>query len=242
MSLNPQRAEQNAMKIHCLMHVPFEGPAQMADWAESRGHPIAFSHLFAGDALPALDAFDRLVVMGGPMGVGNEDRYPWLSAEKTLIRSAIEAGRSLVGVCLGAQLIAEALGARVSRNPQQEIGWFPIRLTEAARTHPFCQDLPAELQVLHWHGDTFALPPGALHLAASEACTQQGFLVDERILGLQFHLEMTPTSLRTLCSYCADELVAAPYVQSAEQMLAVSPVRYEETARVLEVLLDRLAE
>lgn len=86
------------------------------------------------------------------------------------------------------------------------------------------------------------MPPGALHLAASEACTQQGFLVDERILGLQFHLEMTPTSLRTLCSYCADELVPAPFVQTAEQMLAVSPVRYEETARVLEVLLDRLAE
>lgn len=229
------------MKIHCLMHVPFEGPAQIADWAESRGHPIAFSHLFAGDALPELDAFDRLVVMGGPMGVGDEDRYPWLRAEKVLIREAIEAGRSLVGVCLGAQLIAEALGASVTRNLHQEIGWFPVRLTEAARIHPLCKDLPAELQVLHWHGDTFALPPNALHLAASEACAQQGFLVDGRILGLQFHLEMTPTSLRTLCSHCADELASAPFVQSAEQMLAVSPLRYEETARVLEVLLDRLA-
>ena len=229
------------MKIHCLMHVPFEGPAQIADWAESRGHALAFSHLFAGDALPELDAFDRLVVMGGPMGVGDEDQYPWLGAEKALIRSAIDAGRSLVGVCLGAQLIAEALGAPVTRNPHQEIGWFPIRLTEAARAHPLCKDLPAEQQVLHWHGDTFALPPGALHLAESDACSQQGFLVDGRILGLQFHLEMTPTSLRTLCSYCADELVPDTFVQSADEMLAVSPVRYEETARVLELLLDRLA-
>lgn len=229
------------MKIHCLMHVPFEGPAQIADWAESRGHPIAFSHLFAGDALPELDAFDRLVVMGGPMGVGDEDRYPWLRAEKALIRSAIDAGRSLVGVCLGAQLIAEALGAPVSRNGHKEIGWFPVRLTEAARAHPLCKDLPAELLVLHWHGDTFALPSDALHLAESDACAQQGFLVDGRILGLQFHLEMTPTSLRTLCSHCADELVPDTFVQRADEMLAVSPVRYEETARMLEVLLDRLA-
>lgn len=230
------------MRIHCLMHVPFEGPARIADWAESRGHPIAFSHLFAGDDLPALEAFDRLVVMGGPMGVGDEARYPWLGAEKALIRSAIEGGRSLVGVCLGAQLIAEALGARVAPNAHQEIGWFPIRFTEAARAHPLCKDLPVEQQVLHWHGDTFRLPPGALQLATSEACAQQGFLVDERILGLQFHLEMTPTSLRTLCGHCADELVPAPFVQSAEQMLAVSPARYEATARVLETLLDRLAE
>ncbi|MEA3640432.1 MAG: type 1 glutamine amidotransferase [Lamprobacter sp.] len=230
------------MKIHCLMHVPFEGPAQIADWAESRGHPIAFSHLFAGDELPELDAFDRLVVMGGPMGVGDEDQYPWLSAEKAFIRASIEAGRSLVGVCLGAQLIAEALGAGVSRNSHQEIGWFPIRLTRDAQAHPLCKDLPAELLVLHWHGETFELPPGALHLAESEACVQQGFLVEDRILGLQFHLEMTPTSLRTLCSYCADELLVAPFVQTVEQMLAVSPVRYEETARVLERLLDRLAD
>ncbi len=230
------------MKIHCLMHVPFEGPAQIADWAGSRGHPIAFSHLFAGDALPELEAFDRLVVMGGPMGVGDDDQYPWLVAEKRLIREAIDAGRSLVGVCLGAQLIAEALGARVTRNPEKEIGWFPIRLTEAARAHRLCKGLPAEQQVLHWHGDTFALPPGALHLAESDACMQQGFLVDQRILGLQFHLEMTPTSLRTLCSYCGDELTPGPFVQSAEQMLGVLPVRYEETAGVLGVLLDRLAE
>jgi GMP synthase-like glutamine amidotransferase len=171
----------------------------------------------------------------------DEDQYPWLGDEKRLIRAAIDGGRSLVGVCLGAQLIAEALGAQVSRNPHKEIGWFPIRLTDLARRSPVCKDLPVELQVLHWHGDTFSLPSGALHLAESEACAQQGFLLDGRILGLQFHLEMTPTSLRTLCSQCAEELTPGPFVQSAEQMLAVSPVRYEETARVLEVLLDRLA-
>ena len=228
------------MRLHCLMHVPFEGPARIADWAEARGYPLSFSHLFAGDPLPAVDMFDRLIVMGGPMGVGDNDRYPWLDAEKRCIASAIDAGRSLVGICLGAQLIAETLGARVTRNPEKEIGWFPIRLTTEGRRHPFCQGLASEQQVLHWHGDTFSLPPGAIQLAESEACAQQAFLARERILGLQFHLEMTPASVETMCRNAADELAPAPYVQSVEQMLAADAGRYVAAARMLDTLLDRL--
>jgi GMP synthase-like glutamine amidotransferase len=228
------------MRLHCLMHVPFEGPARIADWAEARGHSLAFSHLFAGDALPDVDLFDRLIVMGGPMGVVDIERYPWLEAEKRCIANAVAAGRSLVGICLGAQLIAEALGARVTPNPEKEIGWFPIRLTAEARQHPLCQGLPSEQQVLHWHGDTFSLPPGAVRLAESDACVNQGFLARERILGLQFHLEITPASVEGLCANAADDLVPAPYVQSTAQMLSVDAERYTATGRTLEMLLDRL--
>jgi GMP synthase-like glutamine amidotransferase len=222
------------------MHVPFEGPARIADWAEARGHALAFSHLFAGDPLPDVGLFDRLIVMGGPMGVADVDRHPWLEAEKRCIADAIAAGRSLVGICLGAQLIAEALDARVTRNPEKEIGWFPICLTAEGRQHPLCQGLDREQQVLHWHGDTFSLPPGAVRLAESDACANQAFLARERILGLQFHLEMTPASVEALCANAADDLEPAPYVQSAAQMLGVDAGRYGATGRTLETLLDRL--
>jgi GMP synthase-like glutamine amidotransferase len=228
------------MRLHCLMHVPFEGPARIADWAEARGHSLAFSHLFAGDSLPDVALFDRLIIMGGPMGVADLERYPWLDAEKRCIAGAIEAGRSLVGICLGAQLIAEVLGASVTPNPEKEIGWFPIRLTAEGRQHPLCQGLASEQQVLHWHGDTFSLPPGAVWLAESDACENQAFLARERILGLQFHLEMTPASVEALCANAADDLVPAPHVQSAAQMLSVDAERYAATGRTLEMLLDRL--
>jgi GMP synthase-like glutamine amidotransferase len=152
------------MRIHCLQHVPFEGPARIGDWAERRGHSLAVSHLYAGDPLPAIDRFDRLVVMGGPMGVADEAEYSWLAHEKARIEEAIAAGKSVVGICLGAQLIAEVLGARVHRNPVKEIGWFPIELTEAGRADPICDGLTGQAEVFHWHGDTFTLPSGAVQL------------------------------------------------------------------------------
>lgn len=229
------------MRIHVLQHVPFEGPAAIAHWARNRGHSLSVSHLYAGDPPPDLDRFDRLVVMGGPMSVVDEAEHSWLEHEKARIDEAIRGGKSVVGICLGAQLVAEALGAHVSRNPHKEIGWLPVRLTEAARAHPLCADLPVTQQVFQWHGDTFELPPGAVQLASSEACEQQAFLFGDRVLALQFHLESTTQSVDALCEHCADELFPGPYVQTAEQMRAAEPARYDAMHASLAVLLDRLA-
>ena len=228
------------MHIQVLQHVPFEGPAAIADWAKRRGHSLAISHLYAGDPLPGLADVDRLVVMGGPMSVGDTDDYPWLAPERACIAEAIAAGKSVVGVCLGAQLIAAALGARVYRNAHKEIGWLPVRLTKAARALDLCDGVPAEQPVFHWHGDTFERPPGAVHLAASEACLNQAFLLDGRVLGLQFHLESTPESVAAICEHCADEIVPARWVQTAAEMRAADPALYAGIGRTLEILLDRL--
>jgi len=230
------------MHIHVLQHVPFEGPARIAHWAQTRGHALTVSHLYAGDPLPELGAFDRLVILGGPMSVGDEAEHSWLRPEKARIGDAIAAGRSVVGICLGAQLIAEVLGARVHRNAHKEIGWFPIELTGAGRVHPLWQGLPAEQTVFHWHGDTFELPPGALHLASSSACAQQAFLFQERVIGLQFHLESAPETVDAICTHCADEIIPDTYVQTAEQMRAAGPDHYATINHSLETLLDRLPD
>jgi GMP synthase-like glutamine amidotransferase len=230
------------MRIHVLQHVPFEGPARIAYWARKQGHGLTVSHLYAGDPLPEIDAFDRLVVMGGPMGVADEAEHSWLRPEKARIADAIAAGRSVVGICLGAQLIAEALGARVYRNAHKEIGWFPIQLTDAGRAHPLCEGLPAEQTVFHWHGDTFDPPAGAAHLAHSAGCAHQAFALGHRVLGLQFHLESTPDSVDAICANAAAEIVPDTYVQTAEQMGAAPPEHYAGINQTLEVLLDRLQD
>ena len=228
------------MRIHCLQHVPFEGPYGIGDWAGARGHTLEVTPLYDGVRPPDPSAFDWLVIMGGPMSVGDEAEYPWLMTEKDLIRRAVAAGRTLVGVCLGAQLIAEVLGGRVYRNREKEIGWMPIELTEAGRASPVTGFLPPTLPVFHWHGDTFELPPGAVHLARSAACEHQAFLYDGRVLGLQFHLESTEQSVAGICAGCADELIPGPYVQTAERILSATADDYARLNASLFGILDRL--
>ena len=229
------------MRIQCLKHVTFEGPAGIADWAEAQGHLITLTPLYEGVPVPDLDAFDWLVVMGGPMGVGDESVHPWLAAEKAFIGRAIAAAKTVLGVCLGAQLIAEALGARVYPNPEKEIGWMPVELTESGRASPLTGFLPASLDVFHWHGDTFDLPPGAVRLVRSGPCANQAFIYDGRVLGLQFHLESTPASVADILAHCAQDIVPAPYVQTAERMLAATPEDYGRINGALFGILDRLA-
>lgn len=227
------------MRIHSLQHVPFEGLGSMAEVFERRGDEVTTSHLYAGDAPPALEAFDWLVVMGGPMGVHDEEQYPWLAAEKTLIRAAIDGGKRVLGICLGAQLIAHTLGAAVTPNPRREIGWFPIRATEAAGATPWGVVFAGQPRVFHWHGDTFAIPPGAVHLASSEACPHQAFVLGTRVLGLQFHLETTGESAEALLKHCANELDGSEWVQDAEAIRA-DPSRYPAINRLMERVIDTM--
>ena len=168
------------------------------------------------------------------MNVDQEADYPWLASEKSLIRAAIEAGKYVIGVCLGAQLIAQVLGAEVRQAAHKEIGWFPIHPSADC---PAVLQLPDGLRVLHWHGDTFTLPAGARPIASSAACQNQGFLYQDRVLALQCHLEMTPQALALLVAACSNELRDAPYVQSAPGILAEPATSY---SRMQTVLFERL--
>lgn len=224
------------MRIHTFEHVPFEGPAAIAESAAKHGHPLVRTRLFAGDPLPSVKDFDLLVVMGGPMGVHDERQYDWLVAEKQFLRQAMAAGRSVLGVCLGAQLLAEALGAAVDKNPEREIGWLPVRLTPWGKSSPAFAGFPEAFSPFHWHGDTFAIARGASCLASSEACANQAFAVGAKLVGLQFHLETTTESMESLIANCADELApGGAYVQTAEAMRAKT-----EALPALNALMDRL--
>ncbi len=156
--------------------------------------------------------------MGGPMGVNDAAEYSWMLQEKLLISQAIEQGKLVLGICLGAQLIADVLGAPVTRNEHKEIGWLPVRLHPPVTLSPVFADLPEKFMAFHWHGDTFACPTGAKPAAFSEGCNNQAFMYDNRVVGLQFHLETSAESMERLLSNCADDITEGPFVQSAEEM------------------------
>ena len=206
------------MRMAVLQHVPFEGPAAIADWAAARGAGIAVTHLYRGGELPALADFDMLTVMGGPMSANDEAQLAWLAPEIALVRDAIGAGKIVLGVCLGAQIIAKSLGAKVYAGQRKEIGWFDVKRTEAA--HPIFDGLPAAFPVFHWHGETFDLPAGAVRLAETASTPNQAFAVGGRVLGLQFHMEATSASVEGLLQNAADEIGTGPFEHSPDAIRA----------------------
>lgn len=236
----PQPIPRVPLRLHSLQHVTFEDLAAIAPWAQARGGRCTTTRLFAGEPLPDLEAIDWLVVMGGPMNIHDEERYPWLTAEKRFIDRALAAGKTVLGICLGAQLIAHVLGAKVVRGAHPEIGWFPVVKDPEADQAAVGRALPDTFTAFHWHGDTFELPRGAVSLGSSAACACQGFIHAERVLGLQFHLETTALSATALIRHCADEIGDGPYEQSATEMLADAQ-RFEALNTCLVSVLDTLA-
>ena len=214
------------LRVQVFQHVAFEGLGSMGGWFEGRGHALTRVRWYAGEKAPSDGPeADWLIVMGGPMGVHDEADLPWLREEKRAIASALKRGAAVLGVCLGAQLMADVLGAPVAPNREKEIGWFPVDLSEEAAQTWLGRVFPARFTPFHWHGDTFGIPQGAVALGRSEACSHQGFLYGENALGLQFHPEVTPEALSGLVAHCGSELSIAGgergrYVQNAEALKA----------------------
>ncbi len=227
------------MRVHALYHVPFEAIGSMADYFSRRGDRLSVSRLYQDDRLPQCEDFDLLIVMGGPMGVHDEARFPWLTREKRFLANAAAEGKRVLGICLGAQLLAHAAGAAVRRNPHREIGWFPVTRDAAVQATVLRDCLPPVFDAFHWHGDTFELPAGARPLGASRACPNQGFVIGDRVVGLQFHLETTPHTAAELIENCRAELDGSRFVQDPADMLA-RPQRFQRINAVMERVLDAL--
>jgi GMP synthase-like glutamine amidotransferase len=226
------------MRIHSLEHQPGEGPAKIADWAAARGHTLNRTALYADEAPPALGAFDLLVIMGGGMNIYQHRDHPWLVTEKEFLRQAIAARKPVLGICLGAQLLADVLGGKVYQNPEKEIGWFPVTFRDRAGLFA---KFPESMNVMHWHGDTFDLPPGARLVAESAGCPHQAFVWGDRVVGLQFHLEMGAVNVADLAQVSVEDLTPGRFVQSAAQ-LTETPADLPAAHASLFALLDALAE
>jgi GMP synthase (glutamine-hydrolysing) len=229
------------LRIHYFQHVPFEGPGSIQEWSIKNGHILTSTNFYLNETLPDLNSIDWLIIMGGPMSVDDEKEFHWLSKEKIFIKNAIEKGKTVIGICLGAQLIAQILSAKVYPNGQKEIGWFPILLTERAKQHPLFKGRDSEVTVFHWHGDTFELPENAMAIAKSEACTNQGFIYNQNVLAFQFHLETTKESIQQMIANGRHELTRGQYIQE-ENEIENQPEFFEKNKKFLFSILDRLTK
>ncbi len=227
----------NKLRIHTLMHVPFEGLGCIENWIQQKGHIVNFTKLYEEIIYPTSEEYDWLIVMGGPMSVYEEEIFPWLTEEKKFIRSAIDSGKTVIGICLGSQFIADVLGAKVYPNKTKEIGWLEISKTSS---YPLTKNFPNKTTVFQWHGDTFDIPVDAVHLFESEVCKNQAFIYNNRVLALQFHYEATPESINEMLVHGASELIPSDTVQSADEIRNQFILTKENNQRMYEIL-DLLA-
>ena len=228
------------MRIHVIQHVEAEGPAMIREWAQESGHELAITMAPAG-VFPATDDLDFLVVLGGPMDADDEHASPWLIPEKRFVAEAIATGKLVLGVCLGAQIIAEILGARIQRGEEREIGWHPVSLTDHGHSEPLFADWPEHVVVGHWHNNTFDLPMGMAAALESEITMNQAFVFDDRVVGLQFHLEWDETALQTMLDVEAGDLEdRSGHVMSATEFTDEMPDHIPVCRELLFTLLDDL--
>jgi len=232
-----------------LQHEDFEGPARIGDLLAARGYALDVRAVHRGDAVPErMSAEDLLVVMGGSMGVGDAERveYAFLDAELRLLRHRVEDDAPVLGICLGAQLLAHAAGARVYPMIDErtgarvlEVGWAPIRFHDPGSDDALA-GVPPEAHVLHWHGDTFDLPAGARPLASSAICENQAFRLKRRLFGLQFHCEVDADHVDVFLRGDADYVVRANGPDGVERLRRDTARHVEEAGRLADLLLGNI--
>jgi GMP synthase-like glutamine amidotransferase len=227
------------LNIHYFQHVSYEDPGTILEWALDRGHNLTSTKFYENEKIPDVSQTDWLIIMGGPMNIYEEALYPWLVEEKKFIKLAIDSGKTVIGICLGSQLIAEALGARVFKNDEKEIGWFDIKLSSIAIAGKIFKGAEKLFNVFHWHSDTFDLPPNSTHLASSEGCRNQGFIYRNRILALQFHCETTEDLIRKMLENGRDDFTPGKYVQKAADILSKKEM-FESNKYIMYTILDRM--
>lgn len=224
------------MKIHIFQHAHFEDPGNIVEIASLRKHSIKFTRFYEDFTLPEIDEFDLLIIMGAPMSIHDEDKFPWLVDEKKFIKEAIDNKKKVLGICFGSQLIADVLGAPVYTNTYKEIGWFNIR-KNLSNNSQFLSLFEDEVMAFHWHGDTYDIPKNGLPIFTSDATKNQGFTIGKDVVALQFHWELTKENVDTIVEYCGDELVSSKYIQTSDEMLSYSE-NFKFNKKMMELVFD----
>ncbi len=227
-------------RIHCLQHAPGEGPANIEVWARERGHDFSVTHVYR-DPFPKMEDFDLLIVLGGAMGAYEEAKHPWLVSEKAFLKQVISSQKKILGICLGAQILAEVNGGKVYPGEFLELGWYEVEFTEAAKQEPLFAGFPPRFTAFHWHGDTFEMPTGAIRLAESQVYLNQGFKIGTNQLALQFHPEVNEDLLLHWVESSKDDWPEGRFVQRMHEILHQAE-RIERTYRILGSILDRLTK
>lgn len=222
------------LRILVLQHVLFEGVGAISTWANNHHHALKACLIEALEQWPEPADFDMLIILGGPMSLHDEALYPWLIAEKHWIQQFLALDRPVLGICLGAQLLAEALGARVYQAREKEIGWFPVQPSSTASQSRFY--FRDKFLPFHWHGETFDLPSGAVGLAETPVCKNQAFIWGDRVVGLQFHLEATPETIETLVKAASHEIGVGTYQQTPETILGLDHLACPANQELFQVL------
>ncbi|MBJ6360544.1 type 1 glutamine amidotransferase [Paenibacillus sp. GCM10012307] len=204
------------MRLLLLKHFSFDDESAITDWAAAHGHKTEVGFPPDGEELPGHESYDLLIILGGPMSVYEDDKHPWLVKEKHYVREAVDSGKLVLGICFGAQMLAELLGASVYRNMYKELGWHRVERTE--KEHPLFAQIPQQFISFQWHGDCFDLPDGAVRLASSEACPNQAFVYGSNVVALQFHLEASPPAIEEMLATWSAEVVTAPFIQTPEEI------------------------
>ena len=217
---------------------PLEGLGTIKHWLESHQASITYHKFFEDQSIPNIDDYDALIIMGGPMSVNDEEEHSWIPDAVKTIKRAIDSNKKVLGICLGAQLIAKSLGAIVKPNQHREIGLHPISPVKTSNTDVF--NFPNPLNVIHWHSQTFDIPINANHIAQSKACSNQGFQIGKNVIGLQFHLELDKDSLKSLVKEFKDQLIQDQYVHNEGRINSITDEEFEIMQKNLVNLLNYL--
>ncbi|GJQ58377.1 MAG: type 1 glutamine amidotransferase [Candidatus Scalindua sp. AMX11] len=224
------------MTVIIIKHIDIEGPGTIGEFLYEKGVPCKIIDVSAGEPLPkSLEGVSGAIVLGGPMNVYEEDKYPFLRKEDIFLKEVFQKGLPTLGFCLGAQLIAKAKGAKVTQNPVKEIGWFTVSLDREVLPDPLFQGFPVTFDVFQWHGDTFEIPDKATRLAGSTLCPNQAFRADGNVYGLQFHIEVTDEMIQQWIDAYREEIDSLKGFVDPEKIVSDSRLKadnYRKHARI----------